>query len=1012
MFKNNSRLLAIALFSCSMVAEALDSRPTDQSDEDYARGDQYGHHACSTICNPKPPIGNATSGSYAFGWIAGCTRAGGLNAACPKDSNGNSGGGSQGGSQSGNTQSGNTQVFTPPQTQARLLANILSNRFNRVASIISVADSRLKYASSASLAQLRDSLKPFYNELSALGDPITLLEMDQNPSQQQVDALEAQLRDVVARLDAEEQKHADLIRSFSLTPAAAFPPPSPQPGNTPNGNVGGGSPGGNQPANNQAVTSLQAQTQRLYDDSADIWNRSAAIASAAAAKLRNRTAGKDGGAYSEIYDNFTKLKEESAALTDEARLLLRNGTPTQQQLDSLEARLRDLAAREQAEEQKYIALISSLSANSPPVPFASPTTAPGNPVVPPNTLTQPTPEPGEPSISTQEALDHLRSHPELLLQAKQIVDSMKAQGRSEEEIDRAIRNFVADERSKESASSVPPLTAEGINELVAQHPELKRQMQDYADELKKDGKSEEEIHLAVYTRLNEIHAEQVRATGPAQSVRETYADNVSADRADGVQSRGSETIQQHTGDQVRPGQRAQDVQSTRAGDVKQYQSDPIKQQRAQGIQGYQSQPIREDSAQSVRPDQAQTVNATRAQGVEQYRAQDIQQDRAQDVQGYTAQGIQRDKAQDVQAFKSKDIQQYKAQDIQSDRAQDVQQYQAQDVQAYKAQDVQRYQAQDIASDRAQDVQRYQAQDVQAYKAQDIQQYQAQDIQPDRTQEIQRYRAQDVQAYKAQDIQQYQAQDVRPAAPAEEVKLNTTPSRTNGGCQKSRRSTMQQGNLVEPLSNGLMLSWTDGDIKNNMGEPAERNWDSRAYGYPGIWIVTGGGRSEIWRVTLRADCVQMNSGVGPGSSRADVVRAFGKAYEVTYDQYKLTFAYDGDRVSEVKIEPAEGSFRAMSTGSARKASAQSQSTSSSDAPSSMAGDWYCVVPNATVGTIKIKNDGTYTFGSNSGRWSMHGDQIQFSGIPWNGGKAQMVGGNIQFLWKDAAGHAYYFVFARY
>lgn len=205
--------------------------------------------------------------------------------------------------------------------------------------------------------------------------------------------------------------------------------------------------------------------------------------------------------------------------------------------------------------------------------------------------------------------------------------------------------------------------------------------------------------------------------------------------------------------------------------------------------------------------------------------------------------------------------------------------------------------------------------------------------------------------------------------------------------------------------------TDAQIKQRFGPPSEQSWDADSYGYPGINIQVGGQDKEIWDVALKTNCVMLHSGIGPGSSRAQVQQTFGSADVVEYQAYKLTFTYSGNTVYSVRIEPTQGSFRNKTTADAgaRPAPRTSTSTAGSDG---LAGNWYCVSPSATVGSIKMDGRGSYTFGANSGQYSVSGSRVSFSGIPWNGGQGELIKGRIDFYYTDKAGFRYYFSFARY
>ena len=290
------------------------------------------------------------------------------------------------------------------------------------------------------------------------------------------------------------------------------------------------------------------------------------------------------------------------------------------------------------------------------------------------------------------------------------------------------------------------------------------------------------------------------------------------------------------------------------------------------------------------------------------------------------------------------------------------------------------------------------------------QYNAQEIQPYHAQQIQPHQAQQVDSYQSHEIRPYQSHEIQPVKPAQEAKRDLPPSRQNGRCSNNSPYN-GPGNLVEPLTNGLTLNMTDAQIKQRFGSPTEQSWVADSYGYPGINIQVGGQDKEIWDVVLKTNCVMLHSGIGPGSTRAQVLQTFGRADVVTYQAYKLTFTYGGNTVYSVRIEPAEGSFRTRSTADVGSRAAERPATSTGGSDG-LAGNWYCVSPSPTVGIIKMDGHGDYSFGANSGHYSVSGTTVAFSGIPWNGGRAELTKGRIDFNYTDKTGFRYYFAFARY
>lgn len=112
-----------------------------------------------------------------------------------------------------------------------------------------------------------------------------------------------------------------------------------------------------------------------------------------------------------------------------------------------------------------------------------------------------------------------------------------------------------------------------------------------------------------------------------------------------------------------------------------------------------------------------------------------------------------------------------------------------------------------------------------------------------------------------------------------------------------------GNLVEPLSNGLLLSWDVKQIREQFGA-GQSSWDARTITFNGFRVAVGGREDKIWHLHLTAPGACLNSGIAYGSTRAEVQRVFGASYGTTYGQYKLTFSYDGDRLVDIGIDPAD------------------------------------------------------------------------------------------------------------
>src|SRR5258707_15109916 len=123
------------------------------------------------------------------------------------------------------------------------------------------------------------------------------------------------------------------------------------------------------------------------------------------------------------------------------------------------------------------------------------------------------------------------------------------------------------------------------------------------------------------------------------------------------------------------------------------------------------------------------------------------------------------------------------------------------------------------------------------------------------------------------------------------------------------------NLVEPLSNGIRLSMTREEIIAKFGPPNEPTWDPRVFGYPQFVVEVGGVNQTIWRLVLK-EGVSLSCGVRIGSSRQEVIRAFGAGDQVVHKKIRLRFAYRKNQLTRIEIEPAYGELDQSSNNSAK------------------------------------------------------------------------------------------------
>jgi hypothetical protein len=276
-------------------------------------------------------------------------------------------------------------------------------------------------------------------------------------------------------------------------------------------------------------------------------------------------------------------------------------------------------------------------------------------------------------------------------------------------------------------------------------------------------------------------------------------------------------------------------------------------------------------------------------------------------------------------------------------------------------------------------------------------------------------AQDIGVFHADPVQQHRRESGQQPARPQEPQIST-PAYTRG-----------LSNPVEPLSNGLSLAFTKADILNRFGEPTERTWDSRTFGYGSFRVQVGGAREEIWRIRLTGSEVALSSGIRIGSRKRDVEAVLGSAYRADIGQYSLQFSYSGERVTEILIEPANGSFApvaaprrnqsqppvaAVTTQPANGSETSPRTPQGNRSQSSVPGVWQFIVPSSTLGEIELRADGTYVGRpAGGGTWRLEGRDFQFTGtLTFNHGRGKLNedGTLIEFNYKNDGGFAQYFV----
>ena len=114
-----------------------------------------------------------------------------------------------------------------------------------------------------------------------------------------------------------------------------------------------------------------------------------------------------------------------------------------------------------------------------------------------------------------------------------------------------------------------------------------------------------------------------------------------------------------------------------------------------------------------------------------------------------------------------------------------------------------------------------------------------------------------------------------------------------------RLAYAESNSVEPISNGLSLRWGSNEVRQQFGEP-EPSSISCAMNY-GVFKFEQCYGTSSSRLYINGPDVKLSSGIGVGSSKADVASVFGNSYGSKLGSYTLDFKYSGDRVSRISID---------------------------------------------------------------------------------------------------------------
>lgn len=126
--------------------------------------------------------------------------------------------------------------------------------------------------------------------------------------------------------------------------------------------------------------------------------------------------------------------------------------------------------------------------------------------------------------------------------------------------------------------------------------------------------------------------------------------------------------------------------------------------------------------------------------------------------------------------------------------------------------------------------------------------------------------------------------------------------------------------------------------------------------------------------------------------------------------------DGDYVIQVATEAAPrllavGTFRKASGEAPPAAEATHSTAPAASTDTSPVGEWRGI--RRTGGVLVISADGKYTINGGAGEYRVSGNQITFTGplSIWNGGRATLKDGTIEFSWTNPHGAKRSYAFAK-
>lgn len=147
-------------------------------------------------------------------------------------------------------------------------------------------------------------------------------------------------------------------------------------------------------------------------------------------------------------------------------------------------------------------------------------------------------------------------------------------------------------------------------------------------------------------------------------------------------------------------------------------------------------------------------------------------------------------------------------------------------------------------------------------------------------------------------------------------------------------------------------------------------------------------------------------------RGDLATQLADGQLLAPGRYRYEIEGFGTGTFEVTSREAPAARSQPKAGSKAPGSTTPAAPAAPTAARGLAGTWYGI--SGTAGSIELRADGSYLHnGRSGGAWRAEGNQVRFTGslAAWNGGRASLRDGVLEFSWTSPEGFKNWFVFQR-